>query len=140
MVGAQAWRSGPTPTARGPFGHGHRHTDIRVVEFTPSSDSDTPCLPELLSQLLEGAEIGTATADGAFETRRCNTAIIDRQATALIPIPKNRRPRKWEPGRYRPNRNPQCRTTLWPRVPEAMDRLPCPQPDRGEDALSQGLR
>jgi len=31
---------------------------------------------------------------GAFDTRRCHTAIIDRQATAIIPIRKNARPWK----------------------------------------------
>ena len=31
-------------------------------------------------------EIGTVTADGTSDTRRCHTAIIARQATAVIPI------------------------------------------------------
>ena len=42
----------------------------------------------------EDEEIGTVTADGAYDTRRCHTAIIDRQATAIIPIRKNGRPWK----------------------------------------------
>ncbi len=42
----------------------------------------------------EGEEIGTVTADGAYDTRRCHTAIIDREATAIIPIHKNGRPWK----------------------------------------------
>lgn len=69
-------------------------SDIRAVEFTPSSDGDSPVLPELLGQIPEGEEIGTVTADGAYDTRRCHTAIINRQATAIIPIRKNGRP--WE--------------------------------------------
>ena len=32
--------------------------------------------------------------DGAYDTRRYHTAIIDRQATAIIPIRKNGRPSK----------------------------------------------
>jgi hypothetical protein len=64
------------------------------VEFTPSSDGDSPILPELLDQIPDGEEIGTVTADGAYDTRRCHTAIIDRQATAIIPIRKNGRPWK----------------------------------------------
>jgi hypothetical protein len=32
--------------------------------------------------------------DGAYDTRRSHTAIIDRQATAIIPIRKNGRPWK----------------------------------------------
>ena len=69
-------------------------SDIRAVEFTPSSDGDSPVLPELLDQIPEGEEIGTVTADGAYDTRRCHTAIIDRHATAIIPIRKNGRPWK----------------------------------------------
>ncbi len=34
------------------------------------------------------------TADGAHDTRRCHTAIINRQATAIIPIRKNGPPRQ----------------------------------------------
>ena len=40
----------------------------------------------------EGEKIGTVTADGAYDTRRFHTAIIARQATAIIPIRKNGRP------------------------------------------------
>lgn len=69
-------------------------SDIRAVEFTPSSDGDSPVLPELLDQIPEGEVIGTVTADGAYDTRRCHTAIINRQATPIIPIRKNGRPWK----------------------------------------------
>lgn len=69
-------------------------SDIRAVEFTPSSDGDSPVLPELLDGIPEDEEIGTVTADGAYDTRRCHTAIIDRLATAIIPIRKNGRPWK----------------------------------------------
>ncbi|TGD41150.1 IS5 family transposase, partial [Pseudotabrizicola sediminis] len=69
-------------------------SDIRAVEFTPSSDGDSPVLPELLDQIPEGEMIGTVTADGAYDMRRCHTAIIDRQATPIIPIRKNGRPWK----------------------------------------------
>jgi hypothetical protein len=69
-------------------------SDIRAVEFTPSSDGDSPVLPDLLAQIPEGEDIGTVTADGAYDSRRCHTAIIDRQAFAIIPIRKNGRPWK----------------------------------------------
>ncbi|OIQ80535.1 transposase DDE domain protein [mine drainage metagenome] len=69
-------------------------SDIRAVEFTPSSDGDSPVLPELLGQIPEGEEIGTVTADGAYDTRRCHTAINDSHAIAIIPIRKNGRPWK----------------------------------------------
>ena len=79
-------------------------SDIRAVEFTPGSDGDIApvsatgsreparVLPELLDQIPEGVEIGTVTADGADDTRRCHTAITLRQDTAIIPIRKNGRP------------------------------------------------
>jgi hypothetical protein len=62
---------------------------ITAVEFTSSGGGDSPVLPELLGQIPGGEDIGTVTADGADDTRRCNTAIIDRQATPIIPIRKN---------------------------------------------------
>lgn len=51
-------------------------SDIRAVEFTPSSDGDSPVLPELLDQIPEDEEISIVTADGAYDTRRCHTAIV----------------------------------------------------------------
>ncbi len=51
-------------------------SDIRAVEFTPSRDGDSPVLPEPLDQIPEGEDIGTVTADGACDTRRCHTAEI----------------------------------------------------------------
>ncbi len=80
--------------------------DIRAVEFAASRDGDSPMLPELLGQIPEKEQIGTVTArlgdagiacramDGAYDTRHCHTAIIKREATAIIPIRKNGRPWK----------------------------------------------
>ncbi len=66
-------------------------SDIRAVEFTPSREGDSPVLPDLLDQIPEDEDIGTVTADGAYDTRRCHSAIIARGATAIIPIRKNGR-------------------------------------------------
>lgn len=66
-------------------------SDIRALEFTPSSDGDSPILPELLGQIPEDEQIGTVTADGAYDTRRCHTAITQRGAIPIIPIRKNGR-------------------------------------------------
>ena len=68
--------------------------DIRAVEFTPSQTGDSPVLPDLLDQIPPNEQIGTVTADGAFDTCRCHTAIIERGAAAVIPIRKNGRPWK----------------------------------------------
>jgi hypothetical protein len=48
-------------------------------------------LPEQPGQSPEGEEIGTLTANGACNTRRCHPGIIDRQAIGIIPIRKNGR-------------------------------------------------
>lgn len=48
-------------------------------------------LPDLLAQLPEHEEIGSVTADGAYDTRRCLVAINERGAEARIPIRKNGR-------------------------------------------------
>ena len=65
--------------------------DIRAVEFTPSRAGDSPVLPDLLEQIPRSEQIGSVTADGAFDTRRCHTAIVERGATAIIPIRRNGR-------------------------------------------------
>ena len=85
-------------------------SDIRAVECTSSHDGDSPVLPELLDQIHEAEERGTVTADGAYDTRCRQTAIIDRQATPVIPIRLNGRPwKRGLPGRDRPQRNPARR-------------------------------
>ena len=53
---------------------------------------DAPVLPDLLSQIPEGQEIGSVTADGAYDTRKCYDAIADRGAHAVIPSRMNTKP------------------------------------------------
>ena len=69
-------------------------SDIRAVEFTPSRDGDSPILPELLDQIPAEEKIGTVTADGAYDTRKCHDAIADRGAHAVIPPRRNAKPWK----------------------------------------------
>ena len=52
-------------------------------------------LPELLSQIPPDQDIGTVTADGAYDKRKCHEAVIARGAHAVIPPRKNARP--WKP-------------------------------------------
>lgn len=65
--------------------------DVCAVEFTSSDQGDSPVLPHLLDQLPPDVQIGTVTGDGAFDTRRCHTAILERGGTAAIPIRKTGR-------------------------------------------------
>jgi hypothetical protein len=76
---------------QGTSGHGHGHLGHPGGGVYPSSDGDSPVFPMLLAQTPEGEEIGTVTADGAYDTRRCHSAMINCQATAIIPIHKNGR-------------------------------------------------
>ena len=52
-------------------------------------------LPELLDQIPYDVEIGSVTADGAYDTRKCYDAVAERGAHAVIPPRKNARP--WKP-------------------------------------------
>ncbi len=115
-------------------------SDIRAVEFTPSRDGDSPVLPELLGQVPEGEQFGTVTADGAYYTRRCHTAILAREATPIIPIRKTA-----ACGKTIAQRHASATKACAP--PDTMvgcsgnaGRIPRPQPDRGENALPQILR
>lgn len=65
--------------------------DICAVEFTSSDKGDSPVLPHLLDQIPPDEQIGTVTGDGAFDTRRCHTAILQRGGSAVIPIRRNGR-------------------------------------------------
>jgi hypothetical protein len=82
--------------------------EIRAAEFTTSEVGDAPMLPELLDQIPPDQEIGSVTADGAFDTRKCHDAIhcpavvcmqttrgAARGAAAIIPPRKNAKP--WKP-------------------------------------------
>jgi len=52
-------------------------------------------LPELLAQIPSSQDIGSVTADGAYDTRKCHDAIAARGAHAIIPPRKNAKP--WKP-------------------------------------------
>jgi len=69
--------------------------EIRAIEVTSSSIGDSPMLPGLLSQIAPGQEIGSVTADGAYDTRNCHDAIAARNAHAVIPPRKNAK--LWKP-------------------------------------------
>ena len=69
--------------------------EIRAIEITGSHIGDAPMLPELLDQIPADVDIGSVTADGAYDTRRCHDAVADRAAHAVIPPRKNAKP--WKP-------------------------------------------
>jgi hypothetical protein len=69
--------------------------EIRAIEVTSSNVGDAPMLPDLLNQIPPDQEIGSVTADGAYDTRKCHDAIAARNAHAVIPPRKNAKP--WKP-------------------------------------------
>ena len=46
--------------------------EVRAVEVTGSNISDAPMLPELLNQIPSGQDIGSVTANGAYDTHKCH--------------------------------------------------------------------
>ena len=69
--------------------------EIRAIEVTSSSIGDTPMLPDLLNQIAPDQLLGSVTADGAYDTRKCHDAIAARNAHAVIPPRKNAK--LWKP-------------------------------------------
>ena len=65
------------------------------MEVTTSNVGDAPMLPGLLNQIPPDQDIGTVTADGAYDTRKCHDAIAARDAHAVIPPRKNAK--TWKP-------------------------------------------
>ena len=68
---------------------------VRAVEVTGSNIGDAPMLRELLNQIPSDQDIGSVTADGAYDTRKCHEAIAARDAHAVVPPRKNAKP--WKP-------------------------------------------
>ena len=68
--------------------------EVRAVEVTSSNIGDAPVLPDLLNQIPPSQDIGSVTADGAYDTRKCHEAIAARNAHAVIPPRKNAKPSK----------------------------------------------
>jgi len=75
-----------------PLGIDEQTLEVRAVEVTGSHIGDVPVLPDLLSQTPADETIGSVTADGAYDTRKCHDAIADRGAHAVIPPRKNAKP------------------------------------------------
>ena len=69
--------------------------EVRAVEITTSNVGDAPMMPELLNQIPPDQDIGSVTADGAYDTRKCHDAIAKRGACAVIPPRKNAK--HWQP-------------------------------------------
>ena len=102
--------------------------EVRAVEVTTSNVGDAPMLPELLEQIPPDQVIGSITADGAYDTRKCHDALQpvaqERQAVETL----QRR-------RQSPQRGSQCIAIPRPRHLAKMERIPPPKPRREQDEL-----
>ena len=65
-----------------------------ALRQTTSAVGDAPMLPERLDQIPPDREIASVTADGAFDTRKCDEAIAARGAVATILSRKSAKPSK----------------------------------------------
>lgn len=63
--------------------------EIRAIEVTDNSVGDAPMLPELLGQIPPDEPMASVSADGAYDTKACHAAIVERGAQAVIPPRKN---------------------------------------------------
>lgn len=59
------------------------------MEITGSHIGDSPVFPDLLTHFPAHEQIGSVTADGAYDTRKCHDAIADGGTHAVIPPRKN---------------------------------------------------
>jgi hypothetical protein len=109
-------------------------SDIRAVKFTPSSDGDSPVLPDLLDQIPEGEEIGTVTAPSyGLQANRCpavHACMHERDQPPSHrdhPDPQERTALEGRlPSRNRQKRDPTSHSPLWPGILDALDRIPRP--------------
>ena len=63
--------------------------EIRAIEVTDNSVGDAPMLPELLGQIPPDEAVASVSGDGAYDTKACHAAIVQRGAQAVIPPRKN---------------------------------------------------
>ena len=68
--------------------------EIRAIEVTDNSVGDAPMLPELLAQIPPDEALASVSGDGAYDTKACHAAIVQRGAHAVIPPGKNGTPWK----------------------------------------------
>jgi hypothetical protein len=112
--------------------------EIRAVEVTSSNVGDAQMLPELLDQIAPDQEIGTVTADGAYDTRKCHDAIADRGGGRHHTTAQERQTLEAnDGGSTGPQRSVADLEVSGPCAVEAMERISPPKPRRDENALRQ---
>jgi hypothetical protein len=59
--------------------------EVIAVQVTENSVGDSEVLPDLLDQIDRDDDIGSVSADGAYDTENCHRVIMERGAKAIIP-------------------------------------------------------
>jgi transposase len=112
--------------------------EVRAVEITGSNTGDAPMLPHLPDQIPRNQEIGSVTADGAYDTRQCHSAIAERGAAAVIPPRPRRSAMEANHCRcHRQERRTPRITISGPGTLAKLERIPPPEPRRDKDALCE---
>jgi len=108
--------------------------EVRAVEITGSNTGDAPMLPHLLNQIPRDQHIGSVTADGAYDTRRCHNAIADRgDAAAQKCSTMEANDRRC---RHQERRATRIEVSGSSTLAE-LERLPPPETRRDKDALCE---
>jgi hypothetical protein len=68
--------------------------EIRAIEVTSNRVGDAQVLPDMLNQIPCDERIDSVSGDGAYGTKNAHTAIVERDAEAIIPVRKNGKPWK----------------------------------------------
>lgn len=111
--------------------------EVRAVGLTTGNLGDAPMQPELLKQVPPDQNIGSVTADGACDTRKCHDAIAARGAHAVIAPRKNARPCKPTGAGAVARNSDQCFAIPGPCPVATMERIPPQKPCQNEDALRE---
>ena len=64
---------------------------MRAIEVTANSVEDAPMLLELLGQIPPDKAVASVSRDGAYDTKVCHAAMVQKGAQAVIPPRKNAR-------------------------------------------------
>lgn len=89
MAGQETWAGEAARLAQGSCRNRNRNAGIREIAITARRIGDAQVQLDLLDQIAADQRIGLVTADGAYDTRACHTAIAARAAAAVIPPHKN---------------------------------------------------
>jgi len=93
--------------------------EVRTVEAMSRNVSGVPMLSELHNQIPFDQDIGSLSADGAYDTRKCQDSIAARSAHAVIQPRKD--PKSWKstsPGAIARNEARYLGRVLWRRWSE----------------------